>query len=890
VAYLKLHGCITRVTNPDCPLILAPDQYANYRQGRELLFRHLEGIGCDRPIVFVGSSLNDLNLRHMLLQISKMVPSHPRYYIIAPDVDETKKQVWEKHHISAIQGTLSEFMTLIDSELTSPFRSVPRPPASDHPITERFAVANASLSHTAQQFLELDADYVRSVQCEHIAPLNFYRGFSGNWSPIEQNLDVRRGLTDTILSDYFLDQETGHLDRMELVVIKAEAGAGKSVLLRRIAWDAARDYKCLCIFIKPHGVISSAAIQELITLCKDRIYLFVDRLGQRVREISSLAQSLGNDGRFVTVVSSERVNEWNVSCGALDTLVSDTYVLHYLSEKEVDSLLEKLESNHVLGTLATATTEDRRKAFVERAGRQLLVALHEATLGLPFEEIIEDEYNNVSPREAQRIYLTVCTLNRLGVPVRAGLISRVHGISFDTFKEKFFGPLAHIVEARNDPVSRDHVYVARHTHIAEIVFDRAFKTQEDRFNEYVSILNHINIDYAPDRRAFSGLMRGKTILDLFPNHELASKLYDLANQAAESDYHLRQQEAIYEMNRPHGNLKEVLHLLTMAKELAPYDKSVQHSLAEYYLRAADHARSDLEKDSLRDDAIKICAKLRKWGPDNAYPFHTLVKLHIAKLRDLLKRPVESVADSEVEGVLKDAEIVLREGLQRFPGDSHLLSVEADLANVLVDSERALTSMEKAFAGNRRLSHIAARLARLYERASRRSDSLAVLRQALEANANDKQLHFAYAQLLLKKPEDATDGEITYHLKRSFSPGDTNHEARLLYGRQLYLSGDIEGSKSIFNELRNARIAPQFKDKIQHPLDQSLYGSVRRKEASYCFISRDGTADWIYAHIAKMSETVWRALTVGERVSFKLGFSCKGPSAFDIRLRTEPDTD
>lgn len=69
VAYLKLHGCITRVTNPDCPLILAPDQYANYRQGRELLFRHLEGIGCDRPIVFVGSSLNDLNLRHMLLQI-----------------------------------------------------------------------------------------------------------------------------------------------------------------------------------------------------------------------------------------------------------------------------------------------------------------------------------------------------------------------------------------------------------------------------------------------------------------------------------------------------------------------------------------------------------------------------------------------------------------------------------------------------------------------------------------------------------------------------------------------------------------------------------------------------------------------------------------------------
>jgi len=888
VAYLKVHGCITRVTNPDCPLILAPDQYANYRQGRETLWRHLEGIGCDRPIVFVGSSLNDVNLRHVLLQISKLVPVHPRYYLISPSVDDTIKQVWEKHHTTAIKGTFSEFMTFIDAELKSPFRAVPRPPTTGHPIAERFAVANASLSATAQQFFELDADYVRSIKSEQMDPRNFYRGFSGDWSPIEQNLDVRRELTDTILSDYFLDQKTDHLDRMELVVIKAEAGAGKSVLLRRIAWDAAHDYNCLCIHIKPHGVISSAAIQELIALCKERIYIFVDRLSQRVREILSLAQSLGNDGRLVTIIGSERVNEWNVSCSALETLVSDTYTLRYLSEKEIDALLEKLQSNQALGTLASATREHQRRAFVERAGRQLLVALHEATLGLPFEEIIEDEYKNISPREAQQIYLTVCTLNRLGVPVRAGLISRVHGISFDNFKQNFFAPLARIVETGDDPISRDHVYMARHTHIAEIVFDRAFSTQEDRYNEYVSILNHINIDYSPDRRAFRGLMRGRTILDLFANHELASKLFDLAHQASESDFHLLQQEAIYELNRPDGNLKEALNLLTLAKELAPYDKSVQHSLAEYYVKAADHARSDLEKKALRDEAIKICNELRKKGAENAYPFHTLVKLEIAQLRDLLEIPVESVPDSEVESILKDAETVLREGLQRFPGDSYLLSVEAELATLLVDSARALKSLEQAFAGNRRRSYIAIRLSRLYERADRRNDALTILRDALEANANDKQLHFVYAQLLLKHSEGAADGEIVYHLKRSFSPGDANHEARLLYARQLYIAGDTEGSKLIFQELRNARIAPQFKDKIQYPLDDTFYGRVRRKEASYCFITRDGTADWVYAHITKMPETAWRALMVGERVSFKMGFSCKGPSAFDIQLLNQSD--
>src|SRR6266849_1593658 len=86
-----------------------------------------------------------------------------------------------------------------------------------------------------------------------------------------------------------------------------------------------------------------------------------------------------------------------------------------------------------LGTLTDASPERRRADFADRAGRQLLVALHEATLSKPFEEIIEDEFKNITPSEAQRIYLTICVLNRLNVPVRAGLVARVHGVPFEDF-------------------------------------------------------------------------------------------------------------------------------------------------------------------------------------------------------------------------------------------------------------------------------------------------------------------------------------------------------------------------------------------------------------------------------------------------------------------------
>jgi len=61
----------------------------------------------------------------------------------------------------------------------------------------------------------------------------------------------------------------------------------------------------------------------------------------------------------------------------------------------------------------------RVQQFEEQAGRQLLVALHEATTGNPFEEILLDEFNEIQPLSARNLYLTVCVLNRLRVAVRA---------------------------------------------------------------------------------------------------------------------------------------------------------------------------------------------------------------------------------------------------------------------------------------------------------------------------------------------------------------------------------------------------------------------------------------------------------------------------------------
>ena len=172
--------------------------------------------------------------------------------------------------------------------------------------------------------------------------------------------------------------------------------------------------------------------------------------------------------------------------------------------------LNLLRKHNSLGpNLQGKPVEDQVKEFEERAGRQLLVALHEATLGVPFEETLVDEYYNIVPERARRLYLTVCILNRLEVPVRA--IARLEGIPFDQFR------LGRTCCLGKEAYRSKRLFLfRRHPEIAQIIFERILTDPIERFNEYVRILKQLNVSFSSDFRSFRKLVRAKSLHDLFP--------------------------------------------------------------------------------------------------------------------------------------------------------------------------------------------------------------------------------------------------------------------------------------------------------------------------------------------------------------------------------------
>jgi len=880
VMLVKLHGCITRISNPNCPLILTIDQYTEYKKGRDRLFRHLTEKACEFSLIFVGHSMNDPDIRETVLNITSTVDERPRHYSVVPEADELTCRYWERKKVTILRGRFKEFLQAMDVAVPAITRtavaSIDRP---TNPIREQFTDPNASISKALDQFLEVDVEYVTSVRpSAAVQPRDFYSGLSPKWAGVEQGLDVRRGLVDSVLSDHFLIDEGEHASGMELIIIKGHAGAGKSILLQRLAWDAAHEYKCFCLFLKAEGLVDRAAIVELSRLAGDRLYLFVDDVSGKIDDLNALCQSCEREAGRLTLISTVRTNEWNIISRNVLVPVHASFELHYLSQSDIDALIGLLTQHAALGNLEHLTIEERKAALKERAGRQLLVALHEATRGKRFEDIIEDEFRSIVPYDAQRIYLTICVLNRLGVPVRAGIISRMHGIPFDTFQERFFGPLERVVLSRYNSSSHDYEYTARHPLIAEMVFERVLKDAEERYDVYTRCLKALNLDYVSDASAFRRMIKANAVLRLFANQEHARGVFEAAMEMAPDDALLWQQLAIYEMKRPDGSLEKGGEHLRKAESLWPNGAIIQHSMAELALRRAEKSRSDLEEDKLLKDAENAARRLLRDEKSDGHAYHTLAKVGLRRLERAIQK---DASEEEIERHIKDVEKCLDDGMQRAPENSYLMEADATLAQMLSQSTRAIDSLKKAFNLNKRNAFIAWRLSQCLVTLDDPNGARTVLEEALNANPGERRLHYSLARMLMGslKGDDET---MLYHLQRSFSAGDKNFDAQLRYGRELYRCNRMTEAKSMFEVLGKVRVGANIRDTLRYPLEELFHGQVARIEAGYCFVRRDRQSDWVYCHASNTPHDVWRTLSVGTRVEFRIGFTFRGANGFGVK--------
>lgn len=884
LCYYKLHGCITVTNDPSLPLILTPDQYITHRKNRSRLFERLHDLAYENPIVFIGNSLSDIDIRAILNELDQLGDAKPRSYIVAPDMPPAEKRFWEGRRYTCLEGKCEDFFNTLESSIPKATRRLATLfPIEQHPITKKFT-SGTKPSSSLETLLNRDLEYIyEGYKTTAVDPKAFYKGYLVDWSPVIFGFDVKRDISDKILEEIFLSNEAEKADSQELVVIKGHAGSGKTVTLRRVAWDAATLFDKVCFSVKASSHPEYEPLYELYSHIKQRIYLFIDPASDYSDIIRLFMDRARKDKMLLSIITCERSNEWNTYCTELHPYQSTEYELKYLSLKEIGILLDLLEKNNSLGYMEGMLPEQQKELLTQKAGRQLLVALHEATSGKPFEDIIYDEYKSISNPQAQSLYLTVAIMHRLGVQTRAGLISRVHGIPFSEFKDKLFKPLEYVVFAREDSIIKDHVYLTRHQNIAEIIFERALVGMQSRYDEYIRILNHLDIDYNADRAGFKGLVSARMLLSIFPNQEMIRNIFAISGKRCPDDPMLLQQQAIFEMHADGGNLEKAKELLDKSYKLAStaQKKPISHSIAMLLIKQAEHASNPAERIKLREKAKILSSELASSDPHSSHPFHTLIKLGIDEIKDA----IEVGDDVYFERKVKEVEEYIFKALQSHPSDSYILDAESQFCHLIKADPKALDSLKKAFSSNKKSPYIASRLAKVYKEMGRDDEAMRVLKECLDINPSSKDIHFTLAKYLIDIKPDSPD--IIHHLRRSFTKGDVNYNAQFWYARSLYLSGQISEALDVFKSLGDSNASLILKKDpqaivIENNMPKLYIGKIRNVEYAHAFIIKDGTGDKIFAYRFNGNDNIWDQLKAEKRVVFEIAFNYKGPVAINIQ--------
>jgi tetratricopeptide (TPR) repeat protein len=219
---------------------------------------------------------------------------------------------------------------------------------------------------------------------------------------------------------------------------------------------------------------------------------------------------------------------------------------------------------------------------------------------------------------------------------------------------------------------------------------------------------------------------------------LGRAFYDAAFKVAPHEAFVLQQRAIFEMEDS-GNLSIAEEHLNKARDLEPYNKSIQHSLAVLARRQALATSNPLLRQRLRDRARSLLAGLIGTNAENSYGFHTAGQVALDDLRDVLQGSAgetpDQMVDRRIVDLARDFERVVQEGLQRFPLSEHLLSLESDYRKLVHEYGQAEAALRKAFYGNPRQDWVAIRLARTLDAAGKGEDAKEVLNKVSAGKSN-----------------------------------------------------------------------------------------------------------------------------------------------------------
>jgi hypothetical protein len=624
VQLVKLNGSADR---PEDGFIFSPQEYGEGSNRLPIWYRELGQNHSNYTFVFIGSKLQEPLFQHAMAEMRSIVKRAPlRGYVITPSASEI-----DKHHLSGLNlvhvpGTLKDFADWLDHEIPQ------RPTGWDLASARRPELRNIhrALTDTQKRALNsvtlVSADTLpRSDSGNTLGAIReFYKGYKPRWEDILDGVPAELAF----IKDFSKLVQEGH-ESGKCIALVGPAGSGKSTALMVAALHASKASNTPVYFLREAVSDIKEIIVALEEINTSGFYLFIDKIEAMHNELAELLA--GPQTKHICIVASERLNIWNRRVKAtVGPFISKTSTVEKIRKSDATRILEKLEKFGPWTRLRPMKPDQRVLEIFNKADRQLLIGLMEATTGLGFTQIIEKDFKKVGD-DRHKKFLVIVGLASIH---RSTLSSHIVGSALSNLG------IAEDVnmmsrETEGIIVTNAKKYSARHPVYVRELFEKIVPTTMIRdcliavleaFSDYETpVIKHVG---KADAFVFKSIINHRFIKEMMRNDEgKVRSVYE----AFETKFHI---DGLYWLQyglalRDFDNQAEALEKLKTAREA--YDSpQIEHAYAQQLMIIAAMATSWDDAEPLLKEAIIALRELKRVADaSDTYAIVTLAEGHIS---------------------------------------------------------------------------------------------------------------------------------------------------------------------------------------------------------------------------------------------------------------------
>jgi hypothetical protein len=497
-------------------------------------------------------------------------------------------------------------------------------------------------------------------------------GEEPDWSDLVGGRAIERS-HDKVLLDLALEILDGKR-RETALAVTGTAGTGKSTALMSLALRLSNS-GIPVLWLDKDSKVTPLKIRKKVRNGTGRLVLAIDDGDLYGRELVELLKDLipgTTEFLFVFAVRSSKLDEITAPIGASSSLHVLEHVVPPLTDDDIDGLIDVLDRYRRLGRLTGANAVERRRAFSEQAGRQMLVAMIQATSNENFENKACGELTELTAAQ-HFVYSIVCVASALRYYLTKDEILLACGASYsDALLALDRLAARHLITVR-PPAYR---YRARHRVIADIIWNKLVELKE--FKACIEGLVWAigsKANPSADRRSrlfefLADLINHSTLRRIIGVMD-ARDVYEELESILNWDYHYWLQRGSLEVEA--GDIRLAENFLNSAQSLASGDYRVRTAYGYMLMRKAWEAPAKLHAQEVLNAGVNALEEvLEDWGRLSAYPYHVLGSqglawAHRASLTPQEKRTFLEIILSSVKG-----------GVERHPRSDDLQRLQQDI--------------------------------------------------------------------------------------------------------------------------------------------------------------------------------------------------------------------